>query len=983
MRVGFALLLLALLLCSGCLSQELSEDARFACIDLSSQAYAFVPECETQEKCFEKANAELFDFDSAVFSSQVREKIFYYKNNLALSWLYFNKVRENLKEINRVCSSRSDTAVLARAVNELNHNLISAFIYSDNASKISFEILILEQADLEHEKIELIKEEQLFNDYVLLKQNVNDLQSGNNSSNTFASYYLRQMNDLESLMQQTGFSKTFIDEITPLDFLEKYDSEILKEADLEQSLEIPFLTPILDSFVSFLNTFFRMSSASHALERMPAFGFLQAYNNLAGFENSAAKRFAALLQSNALHRKQLVESNFSIETSVSQKIQIAESKISEISEKDFAGFDSNFFSSLHFLLGQDSSIATQKFSIQDFSNFRENALQELLPLKTEFYALQQSSFTNSVSLGERTLKLKELESGAETLLANLGYLDYETIQGLDLLCRERLNRISDFLLEQEFPDNVLLRIADLKARILFKANSFDNSDSFGERLLLCRRALEEFNDFKLAFNDYEEYGIQNEIFVSDCFDFMERLFSVNSEIGLSDFRLRFEKIRALAESRPDIQTLYSSCSALKEDTLSFLNNNYRVLKLKESFSNTRELLGNLELIDLYSEAIVSDSALDSFSSRLGKLAKYFVSGELDFVKLLPLLSELEDTLFSLEAELSENFGRAVAEFVSQNHVFDGDSNSMKLILSNPFGETERVVLKIPVPENLSEFQLPEDFFVSNENLVIDLNSLPLGGFAFEFPSKKQGLPAQDLNYSLQEEIVSDSALKSTAENALDRISTFSNLLADGLPKKFSKLFALLESVPEDTLFGLNYVLPLSLERLSKLELQSDSLESESLREKFKIFGNFFNESNFEAALGEFGAFEKELEKKEIEAKSIGAELDSALSSMQEDAVAALASAEAFLDSKPFSEESADLLAKAKSEYRKENFLKAIAFANAASEILNQANSNPDALIYFYPIIIGIALVFLVRYKKKQLSEKKEQLRRIVRKARGA
>ena len=147
-------------------------------------------------------------------------------------------------------------------------------------------------------------------------------------------------------MQRTGFAADFVNTETPADFFEKYDSQLLDSPGAERILQIPFLGETFNSFISFLNNFLKTRTASEALEKMPAFEFLQAYNNLAGTENSAVQKFSLIMKNDSMHRAELLERNSEIENSIEEKLSEISEKIESISTSQFSSFDANFFSDI-------------------------------------------------------------------------------------------------------------------------------------------------------------------------------------------------------------------------------------------------------------------------------------------------------------------------------------------------------------------------------------------------------------------------------------------------------------------------------------------------------------------------------------------------------------------------------------------------------------------------------------------------------------
>ena len=121
-----------LVFCSGCLAgQKLSIEERLTCIDLTSKSYAFVPQCNSESDCFQKVERAFFGFSQEYFSKNVSTELYYYKNDLALSWFYYNKALANIREINNICNLQENLQNLEAQVNEFNRNLQNAFGKAD------------------------------------------------------------------------------------------------------------------------------------------------------------------------------------------------------------------------------------------------------------------------------------------------------------------------------------------------------------------------------------------------------------------------------------------------------------------------------------------------------------------------------------------------------------------------------------------------------------------------------------------------------------------------------------------------------------------------------------------------------------------------------------------------------------------------------------------------------------------------------------
>jgi len=109
------------------------------------------------------AARQILFFGQGVFSNELQERLYSYKNNVALSWLYFNNARQSISKIHGICNGNSDIAALPFNLNELNHNMGKAFEFSSRANNESFAIILLEYSNLETTAL-ILQKKSLFND---------------------------------------------------------------------------------------------------------------------------------------------------------------------------------------------------------------------------------------------------------------------------------------------------------------------------------------------------------------------------------------------------------------------------------------------------------------------------------------------------------------------------------------------------------------------------------------------------------------------------------------------------------------------------------------------------------------------------------------------------------------------------------------------------------------------------------------------------
>ncbi len=736
--IGLAALLFFLLLSSGCI--QLSPEQRHYCLDLTERSYAFVPECDSQGECFSSLESSLFDFDDSVFSSGVRTELQSYKNNVALSWLYFNKAKSNIDEIHSICAGSFPLDSLPQKVNDLMHNLGKAFESSDGANLSSFLILQLERQDLQQHDINLIKEEPLFLDFALLNSNLVEMpvESCSNETyrSTFRCLYIGEVQHFEQLLKQSGFSYNLVSETTvgaPPNGLPQLDQAM-------------FL------FLDFLNEYFKTVNSFQRLQSMPAFQFLQSYNQFMGQNNSVLQRFAALMQDNALHRAVVQQRSAGLQQQVAGKLGSAEQSLDALLSKQYASFDENFLDELYAVLGQDAAMAAQQYSIQDLSQLEQKGRTELLQLQGRFSELVHLDFIKRLSIGKKAFELKELNIRVSLLQENLDYLSSEAVNGLLVLCDERIAAIDAQLKSAALPSdsaNYFLQAADLKARTEYKIKQFNSAGSDAEKLLVCRDAVTEFSRFSLALSDFQGLISLQEESVGECFSRLSEIFeSAGTAIDLSDFSPRYKQLQAIETPYDDSAAVERRCSALLQEVESFLGQNSSVSGIEEDFATASALMQTMRSINAKDSRIVSRQALAGSESQFKYFSAFFSDGDLLLSAALPVLDELQQQLQEFVLQLQESVKEAIVYFAEKNVAISieqaGENGSSAVIaagFSNPFQQIdEPIVLQVQLQQSVGSLIYASENVQSIKGedgaLVIELNSFPVGQTMLRFSTSE-------------------------------------------------------------------------------------------------------------------------------------------------------------------------------------------------------------------------------------------------------
>ena len=688
---------LALLFALGGCVSSLSPEQRLYCLDLTEKSYAFVPECKTEQDCFNALQGKFFSFGQSVFSNELQERLYNYKNNVALSWLYFNNARQSISKIHEICNGNSGIAELPFHLNELNHNMGKAFEFSSQANNESFAIILLEYSNLENDGIDFAKEEPLFGDFAVIADNLNSISQKSicEGKQNYSCFYLSQANSFSLLIAQTGFEQAVLSESNIFAMVSPNSKTVGKY--LETEFKIPVISPALEWIVNYFAAFFAMRDSVPALQKTPAFELMQSYNAFMGTENSCLQKFSAIMESDALHRAELEKESNELDLKAEQGLSAVQESIDSLLSSNYASFDENFFQKLYAGLSNESGIAAQQYSIQDFGELNSQATARLSDLKQTLFEIRQKSALKEISLGEKLAGLKQLNAEIELLQQNIGYLSNEVLDGLLVLCNERSGFIEKQLQEAVLPEDYLLTASDLRARAEFKQNLFDEASSTEEKLLLCSQMVEEFENFSLALKDFEEYKLQEQLSLQGCFSSVELLLQYSEAPGfqIDDFKLRYLEMQSIEKPYPDIAAVQRICLSLKTGLEGFIKSQPIVREIETGFLLSKKILGAIQSASI--DQNFSREKMESLEKQLAGFAEYFSGNDILLERALPVLPDLEKGLSEFNSSLQEE----LAGLPKQSQLFSLQNSPPKIADANNEAEQANATLeKISVLESI-------------------------------------------------------------------------------------------------------------------------------------------------------------------------------------------------------------------------------------------------------------------------------------------
>ncbi len=727
--------------------KEPSIDDRLLCLDISSFSEPEIPRCESQQECLLEVQ-KAFGESSGEFPSLIENNLSELKNRVALSWLYFNRALKNLQEINKACLSMTGLEALDTKANELNHNLVKAFDESDKAHQLAFSILFLQKSFLEQQKVELIKEEPLFENFILIENNLNELNEGNAfDSDSFAFRYFLNSTSFLDFSKKVGFEQKTIVQTTVFDIVNGFDDKILLHVP-KKPFVIPVAAGALEALIQYVSSTFTLDQTVELLKSNPSFELFNGLNRFVGTKNSSIQKFFELNSSLSQKTKTLQGENNQKSRQIESELQGISQKISEIDEELLSGFDQNFLAKMAQISEQTSSIQETGFEISDFSNLKEDAKAELVSIRQEFNDLSAQDFFGKISIGEKTFKLKELLQKSESLNHRIDFGTTDALDGLIDSCEKQIASIEAKLKEKDF-DGFDERIFFLSQKILGKVTSFKNTIEKKGRLLFCKEISNDFELFSKAIDDFDEFELLEKNNLNACIIEVKTVFDFGGQ-KFSDLSALYSRLLAAKEIK-DTSSVLLLCQNLREKAMLSFEEMQQVKDISSNHAVSKMLFEKLQLLQKTNPDLVVDDSFFGLQKKF-ELENSFFNGQKLLTKALPNLTQLQESSFKLSAELNSTFARFFSKYLQKNSLlttFGPDAvqaNSltkarMVVVIKNDLTDFNGPIQLEFAANNLSGLVLSnassnvKNASLQSEKVVVELNSAPAGVFSVEFFSE--------------------------------------------------------------------------------------------------------------------------------------------------------------------------------------------------------------------------------------------------------
>ncbi len=711
MKLQIVLFFSVLFLFSGCVSQEKQFQNKTDCLLLTSYSFQKIPECSSQKECFKKVETTLFDFPQT-FSDESALALNSYKNNLASSWLYFNKSLVITKEINHLCAT-DNFSPIPKKTNELAFYIEKAFDFADKAVLDSFSFILLEKQFLEDQNITLIPEERLFDDFIIFNQNINELLTPEiyKQSDSYVSHYFKSSREFNEFSSEIGFYSLYLNEFTSTDLVGFYSSDAINLIKSDK-FYVPLLKKGVSSVLSFLFIFDDLGRSLKILKKMPSHELFALFGNFVSTENSVAFHFSELVSNVSLHKTSLTERNQKLSSNTAFLISQSSSKLDELSLSSLNKFDSNILSFLFEEL-ESNTISEREHDIFSVQNFVSDSKEKLFSIENELSELKKKQYFNEITLGETTSSLKKINSNMLSLNQDIEYYSTELFSELVFLCNSKTKSISSELNQINFSQKPF-SIASLSSKIAVKISEYKSLEG-EKKLSFCKEIISLNNELYLALEDQEKFFLKSEKSSEECFNSLEKIFYSKNLFHLVD---SFYSLKSLKENNLDAYFISNSCIELKERVKNYLySNDEEIKEINFLYSDSKSLLNKLLFLNKLFPEFFSSAKIAGFQEKLSQISGHF-SLELYSFEFFPESSKDLSLLKELNKEMHLFFVSFFQEFLSSN----SESKLVPLeesVLGKTFLARQKIFFPNPLNEKINvEFSLVSPK-ISGEILISD------------------------------------------------------------------------------------------------------------------------------------------------------------------------------------------------------------------------------------------------------------------------
>ncbi len=665
-----------LLTLNGC-NEQLTRAERNTCFEMASKTYAQVPECFDEKQCYSLVE-KLFKTDLDYTGETTLYEV---KSQVSRSWVQFNLARKEAKKLQDACQN-GNASNIPPLVNQTRFYLEASMREMDTAMKKSFDFISGEEKLLTEEKIDLVKEEKVFENLVEIRKIVSELKNGATNSESYVSYYLKRAEAFNSAGQLKGFEnilekETFI--------LAKYDyfEGIVSKTPIAENGSFPSISKTLRNAVLFIENEVYSKQSLSALYRFPMGEFMQLYSSAGGESDSALKRFAELANRLSENTKALKENNQSTWKIIEEEERKTKSLLEE--NKSFSKY-----SELGARILNKQAIGKKELNEQ--ANQLEKTLLEIRIKKSEL----------KISLGEEIKAVKDLVNEYKTLNQELSYQKTELMEAMQKACDEKCEEIKK---KTEINDEALEIIQN--NAIFFAVKALKETGE--QKLEYCEKAINLNDELNEGLKDYEKLEAKKIDSTKQCFDFLEQIFK---QVELIELQRMFEQLKTKKVTSENLLGFEEECENIKNQVENEIESDETIKKIKENIEELNKLIEELGKIG-------EEKEKENYEAKKEELEKLLEDKK--YEEIYPIKKEIEEKLEKWKKDAEEILKNKIIDYAKKYYKIIILSNEVPTI-NKEFSSVKRLLLNNPFKSIQENFYIEvntKDFVLKEKSNCVD------------------------------------------------------------------------------------------------------------------------------------------------------------------------------------------------------------------------------------------------------------------------
>jgi len=279
---------LILVFLSGCL-EVISTRQKQLCLSATHESQTSIFECTKTSECFKKVDSAGF-YVSENFNYNIKNQALIYKNNVASAIYYFNNAKTEIQKINNFCDGKKDVDII-KSINNLFFYLSKVFEYQDRSWQKSIELLKDYAIYLKENGVERIAEEEIYDAFVLINQNLNELQEENKLTDNYVSLLKIEAKNANELAKKFGFRKSYMIEYGYVDLYAYYHEYV---DDPKKEIKLPIISKSSNHVFSKFSTIENFLRINQSLQGADNYNLYILYDKQFGMVDSLFTKFVAL-----------------------------------------------------------------------------------------------------------------------------------------------------------------------------------------------------------------------------------------------------------------------------------------------------------------------------------------------------------------------------------------------------------------------------------------------------------------------------------------------------------------------------------------------------------------------------------------------------------------------------------------------------------------------------------------------------------------